>query len=876
MKQITLFFFILLPFLGITQQDSSVFYTGRGNLKLSNGKFTITRPNGNLIAVFPNYLLKKQVDSLINNYNDTTDKSGISCVDSLWKVGNIVYHRNWNCDVQSLVIDPPAVDGCSGGRVYHKNILADTSFLTPSPVCGDILVIEGDTCKDLLYIKGNSPSKWNLIGNYLKNVNCAVGQLHYNVGDGLGKSVKLSGVQDPDNARFRSIKGAGAISVKTVGDNIIVADSLGNLYIFENVGNGAFVIKDTINKIIKIRSVKGLGCIKAVVNNDVIEVQDTCVAASDYKFTNVGGKAEVLKDTLNRLIKYRTIEGLNGIKVTQNTNTISIEDTTSLPSDYRFKNYGTGVPVLKDTLNRIIKYYAIKGTGNITATLVGDDIIIQDSYIDTLQKLNTLISNTSTFKVELNKDKSTNIEIKAGDGIRFDNNQVGDIGIVRINVDTNSIAFKKNNYAVANVGAGVDIYKNTTGFDPKTFNLRRLRSSDNTVLTTQNADDIDLRADVNNRDSMMNTASNYQIDTRHYAKGVLIGRTTLTAGNNIEFSSPFSGEQGGLVINAIDNGACTPLQQGIFSGKYVYYDDVTKCLKYFNCGTTPCDQPPPAPPLIMGFETDETDIPLNSQFLTFDNSINKWVSSNIANQPTGTYVSGGTQLLGVGSGAIPPNWVGEEFNIPSDYSPATSALDLGFHAININGVVYSTGSGVTAPIIGTDDATIQNFINSALIAGGYAANDLIWVSNSDNTVTIWRNPSYTYNLNDFWMGDMTPNNYTNKYYPPTPTTHAPPTGGLALYTIPTEKRYQNFHGGGATIDLSVGGSAANGFVNLTAGDLTLEKSKIDVYINGLKHSYTASPSPSTYLSYTVSGSQITAYSGASTIGINQIEVIIKP
>lgn len=172
MKQITLFFFILLPFLGITQQDSSVFYTGRGNLKLSNGKFTITRPNGNLIAVFPNYLLKKQVDSLINNYNDTTDKSGISCVDSLWKVGNIVYHRNWNCDVQSFVIDPPTVDGCSGGRVYHKNILADTSFLTPSPVCGDILVVEGDTCKDLLYIKGNSPSKWNFIGGYLKNSNC--------------------------------------------------------------------------------------------------------------------------------------------------------------------------------------------------------------------------------------------------------------------------------------------------------------------------------------------------------------------------------------------------------------------------------------------------------------------------------------------------------------------------------------------------------------------------------------------------------------------------------------------------------------------------------------------------------------------------------
>ena len=122
MKQITLFFFILLPFLGITQQDSSVFYTGRGNLKLSNGKFTITRPNGNLIANFPAYLLKPQFDSLLNHYNDTTDKSGISCVDSLWKVGNIVYHRNWNCDVQSFAIDPPTVDGCSGGYVYKKSV----------------------------------------------------------------------------------------------------------------------------------------------------------------------------------------------------------------------------------------------------------------------------------------------------------------------------------------------------------------------------------------------------------------------------------------------------------------------------------------------------------------------------------------------------------------------------------------------------------------------------------------------------------------------------------------------------------------------------------------------------------------------------------
>lgn len=66
---------------------------------------------------------------------------------------------------------------------------------------------------------------------------------------------------------------------------------------------------------------------------------------------------------------------------------------------------------------------------------------------------------------------------------------------------------------------GLIFIKTQLDFDPKTFNLRRLRSSDNTVLTTQNADDIDLRADVNNRDSMMNTASNYQIDTLALCKG---------------------------------------------------------------------------------------------------------------------------------------------------------------------------------------------------------------------------------------------------------------------------------------------------------------------------------------------------------------------
>lgn len=817
---------------------------------------------------------KKNVDSLINHYNDTVTKGGIPCRDSMWRVGNAIFHKNTMCNIQSIsllsdytfsnvgtgsrvlydtlnrqikyrtlkgsggvnvyeqgteiIIESDTSSGCKGGRVYQKAAITDTIGLNPTPNCGDVFVAAADTCFDYLYIRGHTPSKWNLIGNYLKNVNCAVGQLHYNVGDGLGKSVKLSGVQDPDNARFRSIKGAGAISVKTIGDNIIVADSIGNLYIFENVGDGAFVIKDTTNKIIKIRSVKGLGCIKAVVNNDVIEVQDTCVAASDYKF----------------------------------------------------RNDGTGIPVLKDTLNRIIKYLAVKGSGTVKVVRVGDDIIISDTFFhaDTLQELNSVTSTNVEHKFQLDKDGTTSVKILSGIGTYFDNSQTGKIGIFRINVDTTINAFKKGNYAATNVGSGAGVYKNTTGFDPKTFNFKSLRSSDNSIAITGNIDEIDLKANVtiDNRDSIWHDASTSQLRRKDYAKGALIGQTTLTAGNGIAFSSPVSGPSGHIAIELDNNPACPTLPLGSFTGKYVMWDVNTQCMQIYSCGVDPCAPPPPAPPLIMGFETDETDIPLNSQFLTFDNILNKWVATDITNQPIGTYLGGTTQFLGIGGGTIPSGWIGEDFNIPVDYAPATSALDLGFHAIYINGITYFTGSGVTAPIIGTDDAAIQSFINAALITAGYSANDLIWVSNSDNTVTIWRNPSYTYNLNDFWMGDMTPNNYTNKYYPSTPTTHAPPTGGLALYTIPTEKRYQNFASAGATVDVTSGANTADGFVNLTAGDLTLEKSKIDVYINGLKHSYTASPSPSTYLSYTVSGSQITAYSGSSTIGINQIEVIIKP
>lgn len=570
MKQITLFFFILLPFLGITQQDSSVFYTGRGNLKLSNGKFTITRPNGNLIANFPAYLLKPQFDSLLNHYNDTTDKSGISCVDSLWKVGNIVYHRNWNCDVQSFVIDPPTVDGCSGGRVYHKNILADTSFLTPSPVCGDILVVEGDTCKDLLYIKGNSPSKWNFIGGYLKNSNCF----------------------DPLPCKD---------SVWKVGLTVY----------YRNVDCFIYTFKDSIGE-----------------NNDT------------------------LYSTLPSSTSYRVTHKPNG-------------------SSYFTLKAGTNIEFSDGVIGK---------NGEVTMNA-------KSSTADTLY---TSIANSSQLKFTHKPANTTDVTINAGNGIKFNNASVGANnvhGTIEIVVDSTNSIFKKNYYSVNNIGSGAKVYKNkTTNGDTTQFNLRSVLSNDGTITVTENSNDINISANVNNRDSISHNASIYQFERKDYAKGLYIGGSTFTAGNNIEFSSPVPGQSGSIVINAIDNGACVPLVNSFWTGKICVYDDAMQCIRSYSCPTDPCSRPP----------------------------------------------------------ALPP-------------------------------------------------------------------------------------PSY-----------------------------------------------QQFNVGSSSVDLSTTSSTSQGYVNFATGDIPSQKSKMNVFINGLKHSYTTSPSAATFLSYTISGTTLTAYSGASPIAINQIEVNIYP
>ena len=128
----------------------------------------------------------------------------------------------------------------------------------------------------------------------------------------------------------------------------------------------------------------------------------------------------------------------------------------------------------------------------------------------------------------------------------------------------------------------------------------------------------------------------------------------------------------------------------------------------------------------------------------------------------------------ISSGEHPNSFIGEDFDLVSQYG-TTSALDTYFHAIEINGNTYFYPPAVTNPttpiLIKTNESLIQSFINSKLVLNGYNINDLQLIVNIDNSITIWRNPTYNYNGSDFWLGTITPNNYTNKTYPQIPTVH---------------------------------------------------------------------------------------------------------
>lgn len=520
-------------------------------------------------------LWKINIDSLIRNYNDTVDKSASPCVDSLWKVSNLIYHRDQDCGVQSVSIAPlctdsvwkvsttiyhrsitcqieswPSGEGCSGGDVYYTASLGDTTGLSPVPECGDVLVVTQDTCRKYVYSRGATPVKWNFIGAFLDNENCfdfpvcvdsfwrsgnliyhrnidcivqsvvdsntaATGRLHKKVGGGhwinrlsdtdvdanrefktiiagdniiidttsttltitatgdtvlhkntgvgVGKIVKADNVSSDDNRKFKSILKGDGINVTNLTDEVQITalvDTVDHRNIgtgYEVVAEGTIATSADYNR--KFRSIKGDGTVSfaygGVVQNGYqpeiilgVDTSATIFNKFNYDMANVGSGREVYKNktgTDPTIFNLRTLLGAGSTKVTQGTNEITIQDTSSSILNTTGLTGGGGIGYFKTTLSPIPTGGSIRlSAGNnikITETTPGLDGVYIIEALPSTDSIWTATSSATTFNFNHRPDQTSDVTITAGTGIKFDNNATGRNGTFRINADTSSVIF---------------------------------------------------------------------------------------------------------------------------------------------------------------------------------------------------------------------------------------------------------------------------------------------------------------------------------------------------------------------------------------------------------------------------------------------------
>lgn len=523
-------------------------------------------------------LWKINIDSLIRNYNDTVDKSASPCVDSLWKVSNLIYHRDQDCGVQSVSIAPlctdsvwkvsttiyhrsitcqieswPSGEGCSGGDVYYTASLGDTTGLSPVPECGDVLVVTQDTCRKYVYSRGSTPVKWNFIGAFLDNENCfdfpvcvdsfwrsgnliyhrnidcivqsvvdsntaATGRLHKKVGGGhwinrlsdtdvdanrefktiiagdniiidttsttltitatgdtvlhkntgvgVGKIVKADNVSSDDNRKFKSILKGSGIDVTNLTDEVQITalvDTVDHRNIgtgYEVVAEGTIATSADYNR--KFRSIKGDGTVSFAYGGVVqhgyqpeiilgVDTSATIFNKFNYGMANVGSGREVYKNKTGSdptIFNLRTLLGAGSTKVTQGTNEITIQDTASNILNTTGLTGGGGIGYFKTTLSPIPTGGSIRlSAGNnikITETASGLDGVYSIEALRPNDSLLTTVATTTDFTFGHWPDNTSTVNLKAGTGVKFSaysSTLPNANGTTTINIDTSASIF---------------------------------------------------------------------------------------------------------------------------------------------------------------------------------------------------------------------------------------------------------------------------------------------------------------------------------------------------------------------------------------------------------------------------------------------------
>jgi len=296
----------------------------------------------------------------------------------------------------------------NGARLHEGGSAADTANIIGNIYCHDWFYWSVDTCKMHVLFRqcygGNE--FWKDFGEFAIRGDCSPTRINYITGDGISPILVPNVGDSPGNHTFRTLKAetcliadttlTGAIRFRV--DTTCIKD-LQEEYTFLNIGSGAFIIKDTTNKTIQIRSLKGGGCIKVTTSGDEIIVQDTCIHIdNDTSSTN-------------------ELQVLNTVGTTGGSGVGSFATTLSQSGGSIKLDAGDNVE-LEKILDGLNGHYRIK--------------VLSQSQADSFQVTQ---ANSNAFTVSDGITQSASFTLNTIDGLIFSNYSGGYNGQTTIGID---------------------------------------------------------------------------------------------------------------------------------------------------------------------------------------------------------------------------------------------------------------------------------------------------------------------------------------------------------------------------------------------------------------------------------------------------------
>ncbi|XP_065656726.1 mucin-19-like [Hydra vulgaris] len=282
-------------------------------------------------------------------------------------------------------------------------------------------------------------------------------------GVNLGAGSQLFASKSGSNLQFRSLTAGTGIALTQNTNDIVIAMTSSPITSLANIGTGSSIFDVISGTIANLRTLLGS-------SNGLSVTQNTSTITIDNTLTgtNLGTSTPIFSAKSGATLQFRSITAGTGISVTQNTNDITIATSGILTT---LVNLGTGAQIFDAVTGTSANVRSLVGTTNgLTVTQSALSITIDNTLTGTnLGAGSQLFASKSGALLQFRT-------LTAGTGIALTQN-TNDITIATIGVLT----------SVANLGAGAQIFDAITG---TTANVRSLVGTTNGLTVTQNASTI--------------------------------------------------------------------------------------------------------------------------------------------------------------------------------------------------------------------------------------------------------------------------------------------------------------------------------------------------------------------------------------------------